>query len=260
VKTDDTKQLTPHQDINDILIRLSEGLKEILDEQLVGLYLTGSLTYGGFEHGSSDIDFLAVLEEQITDGQREHIKKLHAEINNFYPEWAKRTEGSYITRSLLENVEPPKMPRPYVNEGKMSAKDLVYGQEWIMNLYVLYNCGVALVGPGPKQMFKPVSIATMRRASIKSLHENWKPLLKNASILENAHHRAYVILTLCRILHTAKNDGVASKRVASDWVKQAYGKPWSELVKEAENWQHGQDMSSVDEVLDFLRFTLKEVE
>jgi hypothetical protein len=61
-------------------------------------------------------------------------------------------------------------------------------------------------------------------------------------------------LTLCRILHRAKNDTVASKRVASAWVKKTYGKPWSDLIEKAESWQHGQEMDEVDGLLKFIRF------
>jgi len=48
---------TKHKDVNQILHLLKTGLINILGKNLVGLYLTGSLTYGDFNRGSSDIDF-----------------------------------------------------------------------------------------------------------------------------------------------------------------------------------------------------------
>ena len=69
--------MTPYDDVNAILTQLSAGLPELLGEQLVGLYLTGSLTYGDFDPGSSDIDFLAVLSKELSDEQLHAIRTLH---------------------------------------------------------------------------------------------------------------------------------------------------------------------------------------
>jgi len=106
----------------------------------------------------------------------------------------------------------------------------------------------------------PVSIEAVRQASKKDLLEEWKPKLENASYFEDALNQAYVILTMYRVLYRAKHDNVASKRVASEWAKQTYGKPWSDLVEKAEHWGHGREMKSAKETMDFVRFTLKELE
>jgi len=259
MKTDKIKTLTAYQDVNDVLVRLSEGLKAIFGEQLVGLYVTGSLTYGDFNHGSSDIDFLAVLTKEMSGKRREQVKTMHARIGEDYPKWQKRVEGSYITEEMLGSIEPPQTPRPYINGGNLWDKDPKYRSEWILNLFVLYERAIALDGPDFKTLTKPVSMKAARSASIQSLHENWEPLLKDPSVLKSSHHQAYITLTLCRILYTANNDGVASKRVASRWVKETYGASWDSLVEKAEKWQHGQAMDMESDVLDFIRFTLKNV-
>jgi predicted nucleotidyltransferase len=66
--------MTPYKDINSLLLLLAESLQEILSEQLLGLYLTGSLTYGDFDRGSSDIVLLAVLDRPLSKEQRERIR------------------------------------------------------------------------------------------------------------------------------------------------------------------------------------------
>jgi len=54
------KKITPYRDINDILFFLAIGIKDIFGQDLIGFYLTGSLSYGDFVEGRSDID-LAVI-------------------------------------------------------------------------------------------------------------------------------------------------------------------------------------------------------
>lgn len=255
----DTKNITPHRDVNDVLALLVGNLNEILGKELFGLYLTGSLSYGDFDRGSSDIDFLAILTRALTPERFDLIKTAHARIAEQCPVWARRIEGSYITQDMLANLEPPTTPRPYINQGGFWDPDPGYGNEWLLNLYVLREFGIALIGPDPKIFIGPIDTAAVREASRRDLLEEWKPKLTAPSYLENSHHQAYVVLTLCRILHRAKHDEVASKRVAASWVKKAYGARWSPLIEQAENWQHGEQLNAIGDTLDFIKFTLEEV-
>lgn len=261
MKTADIKNLTPYQDVNDILAGLADELQETLQDQLVGLYLTGSLTYGDFDKGSSDIDFLAVLTQQLSDEQLEQVKQIHEHKASEFPEWAKRIEGSYITNEMLANDNPPEQPRPYVNNAKMNSYR--YGNEWVLNLYVLHECGIALVGPAAKDFFPKISIERVREFSKKDLHDDWQSKLDDLKAFDHegyepSHIQAYAILTMCRVLHRAKNENVASKRVASAWVKENYPQ-WRELIEKAENWQHGEDINAERETRNFIQFTISEV-
>jgi hypothetical protein len=247
-------------DISEILAIFCANLRNVFGDQLIGVYLTGSLTYDGFDRGSSDIDLLVVLRSAFSTEQREQVKNIHARIVENHPLWTKRIECSYITEDMLQCEEPPVMSRPYVNGGQMWDPDPPYGNEWLLNLYVLYECGLALFGPTPKLLIgHPIHLAAVREASKKDLHQEWKQLLKDSSALKDSHFQAYAILTLCRILYRAKNDNIASKRIASAWVKKLYGKPWSDLIEKAEDWQYGQEMDSIHETLRFIQFVLQEL-
>ncbi len=247
--------LTPYRDINEILVQLASGLASALGERLVGLYLTGSLTYGDFDLGSSDIDYLVVMETELGESQRSALKDLHTTLGERYPTWRERIEGSYVTLDMLPNVQPPEQGRPYVNGGAFWDPDPLYGNEWLLNLYVLRDGGIALIGPEPAALIGPVSFDDVREASKRDLFEDWLPLADDPCAFEDSHIQAYVTLTLCRILHRAANDGVASKRVASAWVRERYGEPWRSLVERAEAWSHGEDLDSNTDVRDFIRFT-----
>ncbi len=254
-------ELTPYQDVNEVLTLLSTGLTKELGRQLVGLYLTGSLTYGDFDKGSSDIDFLAVLSSPLANEQLESIKELHQQIGETVPFWAKRLEGSYITGTMIKSKSRPKEKRPYVNGGKVNLFE--YGNEWTINLFALRETGRAIVGPEPAQVFPLVTIEDVREASKQDLLQGWQPKLNDPHPFSQAgydsnHTKAYAVLTMCRILHRAQNDNIASKRVASAWVKLTYHE-WADIVSKAERWHHGAGMSSDDEVRDFISFTVKEV-
>ncbi|HEY4963771.1 MAG TPA: aminoglycoside adenylyltransferase domain-containing protein [Candidatus Saccharimonadales bacterium] len=254
--------LTPYPDVNEILSLFASGLTELLGKQLVGIYLTGSLTYGDFNPNSSDIDFLVVLSIELSDEKLSSIETLHKNIGSKYPAWAQCLEGSYITTSMLKSSARPEIKRPYVNGGKIWQ--FRYGNEWIINLYALQECGIAICGPEPKSIFPKVTIEDVRQASKKDLVDDWEPKLADPDAFrspdyDSGHLRNYAVLTMCRILHRAQNNEMASKKVASAWVKSTYGDKWIKLIEEAENWEHGKPMSNDSEVKDFIRFTLNEV-
>jgi hypothetical protein len=245
-------------DVVAVIRALQRGIPRVLGDTLVGLYLTGSLSYGGFDPASSDIDFLALCRRRPCADQIAALSDLHQDIAGQAPRWAKRIEGSYIWESMLSSLEPPGEQRPYVNGGSMWVPEPRYGQEWTMNLFVLHERGVALVGPPAAEVFPRVSMQQMRQASLRSLHEEWEPLLANDAPLDDPHYQAYVTLTLCRILHTQQVNGVASKRDAAQWVKDTYGKAIRRTVERAEQWEVGLPLDIKREILDLLRFTLAE--
>jgi hypothetical protein len=262
MQTSEIKKLTPYKDINAVLMMLTEGVDKIIGNDLVGLYLTGSLTYGDFNPDSSDIDFLTIMKKPLSQEKFEQIKQLHNKTGNTYPKWSKRIEGSYITTAMLEEALPPqksKTPRPYINEGNFWEPFPAYGNEWTINLHVLYERGIALLGPDPKEIIDPVSIEALREASRKDLYEEWEPKLKDTTWLKNSHYQAYITLTMCRILYRAIHIDVASKKVAATWAKRELGKPWRDLIKKAENWKHGQEMNALNEIVEFIKFVMTKI-
>lgn len=257
-----SQPITQYSDVKEVLTTFGQGLTELLGDQLVGIYLTGSLTYGGFNPASSDIDFLVVLSKKLSDEQLASIESLHKNIGEKFPAWAKRIEGSYITNEMLNSADRSKVKRPYVNAGKMWH--FCYGNEWIINIYALQECGIAIYGPKPRSIFPKVTIQQVRQASQQDLVDDWVPKLEdpnafNSPNYDSDHLRNYAVLTMCRILHRNKNDEMASKKVASAWVKSTYGDKWRKLIEEAETWEHGKPMGNDADVKNFIRFTLSEV-
>jgi hypothetical protein len=249
------KTLTSYEDVNHILSLMAEGLDKIFGDQMVGFYLTGSLTYGGFDRESSDIDFLTVLDSPLEENQSIQIKDMHHQINQLYPIWSRRIEGSYIPQHMLSEINPPTQSRTYVNYGKVWDQ-APYGHEWLINLYALYEYGIALIGQNPKTLISPINIKLVREASKNYLHQNLVQNIQNPSEFFDSHYQAYAVLSLCRILHGAKNDGIVSKQEAANWTKITYGDPWADLIEAAENWRYGKEMNLLEPLKRFLQFTI----
>ncbi|MDD3006681.1 MAG: aminoglycoside adenylyltransferase domain-containing protein [Bacteroidales bacterium] len=251
------KKITPYQDINDVLYFLSQGISDIFTADPVGIYLTGSLSYGDFDEGRSDIDLAVVLTHPATKEQIASVKILHSDTEQKFEKWSKRIECSYIPHNMLQNILPPQAPRPYVGGG-IFYDEIPYGNEWIINNYFLYNSGIALIGPGFKTLIKPVNIADVQEACIRDLHKEWEPIITAPTRLADSHLQSYVVLNLCRILYTLKRSDAVSKKVAATWVKKEYPR-WKDLIEEADSWHYGVEMERQNEVIEFIKFVITEV-
>lgn len=251
------KKTTPYKDVNKILGSFEKGLLGIFGNNLIGLYLTGSLSYSDFNPGSSDIDLVAILNKPATPDELKLVKQLHFQIEKQNKKWAKRIECSYIPSDMLKNILPPKTPRPYFGEG-VFYPEAAYGNEWLINNYLLYKQGITLLGKNFRKLVKPIDIVDVQKACIKDLFKEWQPKITDPNYLNNDHYQSYVVLNLCRILYTVICNSLAAKKTSASWVKKEY-KQWNDLIQAAENWQYGKKMSLKVKTIEFIKFVINEI-
>jgi hypothetical protein len=245
-------------DIGEVLDFLATGIDRIFTDKLVGFYLTGSLSYGDFDPGRSDIDLLVVLETPVTDKEALMLQKLHEEAEAAHPAWRARIECSYVPRAMLSEILPPKQPRPYVGAG-IFYPQADYGNEWIINQYFLYRYALPLRGPEFRTLLeRPVEMAAVQAACRRDLYREWAPMLDNPSPLADPHVQSYVILNLCRILYTVRTGQALSKRVACQWAKEEYPR-WAQLIGNAEKWIYGDAFDHRGETLSFIHLAMEEI-
>ena len=153
---------TPYSDVNEILDLLLTKTKEILRDQFVGMYLYGSLSSGDFNPETSDIDFLVVTTNILSDEMISDLEKIHDRIWDTGLKWASKLEGSYVHKELIRRHEPDGAPCPTVNEGKFYVDKR--GSDWIIQRHIIRECGVVIEGPSPKTLIDPVSPDDIRGA------------------------------------------------------------------------------------------------
>ncbi len=249
--------VTSYPAINTVLAEWAEGLKRLLGKKIVGLYLSGSLAYGDFVPERSDIDLQAVVRNPLTENELRSIEQLHQRIERECPEWANRIECSYVPLELMRELTPPARPRPWWGFGTMYA-EAPAGNEWIINHYLLSKHGISLEGPNFNELIPPIDIRTVRQASARDLFEEWVPKIDDAVWLSNSHYQSYLVLNLCRILHTVIHGEPGSKKVAGTWAK-ATSRQWNNLIEEAERWTYGDEMKRQADAVAFLRFAVERV-
>lgn len=238
--------------ITTILQKLCLQIQHFWSENLIGVYLFGSLSYDAFNPDRSDLDLQIIIKQTPTKKEIKGLEKMHLDFEKKYPKWQKRIEASYTPVTLLTNILPPKEPRPYFGEGKMWSK-ANYGNEWLINLFLIKKYGKTLYGPDFNQLVKKIKTIDLQKANLKDFDEEWLPKLKTPNWFDNYHYQSYLVLNLCRILNLHFNQEPQSKKISAHFVKTKYPE-WKNLIEEAENWSYQKKFDHKVETMAFLRF------
>ena len=104
-----------------------------------------------------------------------------------------------MPRTALRHYEPDNATFPRVERyGLLRVEH--HASDWILQLHVLREHGVALASPSPEMLIDPIGAADLRRAARETLHEWWEAKLVDSTLLQEPGYQAYAVLTMCRIL------------------------------------------------------------
>lgn len=247
---------TQYPAVNAYLVAFDRQVKKILSNNLVGIYLFGSLSYGDFVPGRSDIDLLVVVKDAVSPSVFKQLGEMHQLLEQLFPAWVGRVECSYTPRSMFSSLTPPG-ERPYWGESEWYMA--TYGNEWIINNYLLQEHGITLFGPQFKSICPQVVLHDVQSACKLDLSKEWAPKLHDDAWLSNPHYQSYLVLNLCRILHTIMSGKVSSKTISANWVMNKYPE-WKDLIKSALSWSYGQKLHVTEETKRFLSYVIDVVQ
>jgi hypothetical protein len=253
------REPTPFEGLNAVLAHLTDHVRAILGDTLVGLYLQGSFAVGDADE-MSDCDFMAVIARDLTADERAALQAMHAAIHDLPHEpWRHRLEGSYAPVDILRRQsdqprDPPGEPRGpdwgdpgmggaparfypfvYLDHG---AKVLVRSEHDNSQVvrWSLREKGVVLAGPDPKTLIDPVTPEMLRtevRATMDlALALGLEPMSMKA-------WQSFWVGLYCRMLHTMATGQVWSKKASAAWAQQHLGPDWAPLIGRAQAIKEG---------------------
>lgn len=246
---------TPYPEVNAVLALLLEGVRAVLGEELIGLYLFGSLSGDDFDPGSSDIDFLVVTAGALPDGTLEGLREMHARIAASGLPWATRLEGVYWPRAALRRHDPADARHPTIGvDWEFGLGE--HGPNWIIERWIVRERGVTVWGSPPRTLIDPVSPDELRAATRDTILDRWPGRLHDPEWLRPREYQAFAILTMCRALYTLERGVVASKPVAAAWARDTLAPPWPDLIARALAWRGDQRPDDPTATLAFIRYTI----
>ena len=228
--------------IDGLLSNLLDQMQRILGQNLVGLYLYGSLVTADFDPEISDIDMLAVVSSDVDETQFECLHRMHDELEARNPRWKDRIEVQYVSTYALHTFRTESSQIAAISPGEpFHFKDA--GSEWLINWYVIRERGQALYGPAPSAYIPPIS----KEEYLQTLREHATMWVEWLEQPQDQAWQGYVILTMCRILYAIRLGEQPSKVKAARWMQGEYS-DWAWLIKRALAWRKGErDESAAQE-------------
>ena len=197
---------------------LTTEFQRLLKENLIGVYLHGSLALGGFKPERSDIDLLVVTEQEIALEGKKEIVELLLRVSRF----PRPVEISFLVE---KDIFPYRNPLPYdlhySERWREKLQQDVRGEGWkqwddtpkydpdlAIHLTVLYQVGIVLYGKPiaetlpvvPEQDFRATLLLDLRNA------------VKN-----RLHNPIYFVLNACRIEAYLREGTILSKDAGAEW-------------------------------------------
>lgn len=148
----------------DLLQRIIKMSKEILQDNLVGIYLHGSAALGCFNPKKSDLDLIFVVEDEIPDAKKRAFMQNITVLNKEAP--AKGIELSIVKKEVCDPFVYPtpfelhfseahlswflENPEDYIAKMKGTDKDLA------AHFTIINHCGIVLYGASVEEVFGEV--------------------------------------------------------------------------------------------------------
>lgn len=220
------------QKTEDLLIGFVERSKDLLRENLVGVYLHGSLVMGCFNPQKSDIDLIIVVDEHLSDSVKRAYMDMVVGINSYGP--AKGIEMSIVLRKVCKPFVYPtpfelhfssghlewyrENPDDYIRKMNGTDKDLA------AHFTIINTRGKCLYGAPVKDVFSEVP-------SCDYMDSLWYDIEGAAE--EITEYPMYLTLNLARVLAYKEEKLVLSKKEGGDWALKHLPSEYHPLIKDA---------------------------
>jgi len=219
---------TPYPELNAVLHELVESAQVVLGESFVAACLQGSFAVGDFDR-HSDVDFIMVVEEELSEDQVLALQIMHERIYNLDCGWAQHLEGSYFSRDVLRNDAQGGTPLWYLDNGSWTLIESGHDNTIVVR-WVVRQHGIALAGPDPRTLVDPMPAAALCQEILEGMNNWGNQILADPRIINNRFYQTFAVLHYCRMLHDLHTGFPGSKRAATEWAKANLEPGWTGLI------------------------------
>ena len=238
-------------------VRLNQN---ILGENLVGIYLHGSAVMGCFNSQKSDLDFIIVVKEDLSNAAKRAYMDMVIELNKQAPK--KGIELSIVRENVCRPFVYPTPfdlhfsiahlnwyqtnPEDYVEKMKGTDKDLA------AHFTIIYHRGKALCGKAIREVFSEVSSADYFDSIWGDIENAQEEMIESPT---------YIILNLCRVLAYSKEGLILSKLEGGKWGLENVSEKYANLISDALAEYETNYSMPLDDILakEYARYMLEQI-
>ena len=236
-------------------MRVADGLLTRLDRALPGrvegFYVVGSACMGAFREGRSDVDFVAIVDADLSKPDMARLRAVHSG----------RWISALVRDTLMSHRWPLVANGVYLRPGDLARSPLevtalaghVSGRFRVapragfdvnpVTWHVLARHGIAIRGPDRETLRIRTDPAELRAWTHDNLNGYWRRWvhaarragLNRATMLGRRHTTAGV-LGAPRLHHTVAPGAIVSKEAAAGYAHEAFDPRWRPLIDDALAW------------------------
>ncbi|WP_032121220.1 aminoglycoside adenylyltransferase domain-containing protein [Clostridium amazonitimonense] len=242
----------------DILDEIVSCYHDILQDNLIGIYVHGSLAMNCFNPDISDIDFLMVVKENIDFKEKRELIEVLLKLSQNAPQ-----KGFEMSILLEEDVKHFKYPTPFIlhfsNDHKERyQRDCSYicenGEDTDLaaHITITISRGICLFGKPIKDTFESVPPKYYIESIVKDIVDAKEEITNSPT---------YFILNLCRVLYYLREGAICSKKEGGEWAYSHVPTQYGEVIKEALlAYKNGSSINCNSKLLtDFADFIMREI-
>lgn len=198
-----------------------------------GLYLHGSLVFGEWHEGVSDVDFAALSSHRPAEAEVRALEEVHAALAAAVPGTA--FDGFYATWDdlVVQPAEVPDLPctlaGTWHDEGRVSVNPVTWHE--------IARRGISVRGPQTADLAIWTDQKTLRAFTHDNLVHYWGENVPSLADFPDEAAKpesvAWFVLGTARLHHLLARDELTSKDGAGRYAREAFGDRWTYLADEA---------------------------
>jgi len=206
--------------LDNLLDSYKASIRALFSDELVGVYLTGSIAFGEYIERKSDVDLTVLLKSPLKIDSVESVKKMHQDLSVKYKNII--VESQFISLDNIGKNEADTQPFYSYHDNKLTlGKHNAHAVTWFM----LKNHGVTVTGIPANELDINISvydIKTFVKGNVNSYWKDWlvearKPLSQKRIAALTNWGVEWCVCGLARMYFTMMERDITSKGKAVEY-------------------------------------------
>lgn len=240
-----------------------------LPNLLESYYLFGSISIGAFNDGFSDIDFIAVINRELTENELTTLKEIHKELHSKYKKII--LDGFYFTSENMASLKNGSIPGMRFNDGKFLGYTKF--EKNSIDAYQLKEYGITIKGQKMEEDSYTVDWNILTNNIKNNLNTYWLnwwrdskkfPSSKYFGLLCSLHSVEWGVLGVSRLYYSLKQKDITSKVGAGEYALKDVPQKWHKIIHESMRLRNGHKKSLYNSIfkrrqdtLDYMEFMIE---
>jgi hypothetical protein len=234
-------------------------------------YIYGSISLGAFAEGWSDIDFVAVVKQEINEDELTILKQVHRDLHNQFPKTI--LDGKYITQTDMQHLNEGEKPFLLFNEGKY--RGIRPFNKNSIDAHQLKVYGIAIRGKERNEYDYTIDwdiLISNMHGNLNTYWVNWRNKcerilsLSYLGLFFKLNMIEWGVLGVSRLFYTFKEKQITSKVGAGEYALRSVSERWHKIINESMRLRNGIPKSYYtsiikrrNDALDYINYIIREI-